>query len=50
MNRQQERIEDRLDHLRYSGASHINDVDLVHQTALAAEGFDLRRLTKSLNQ
>jgi hypothetical protein len=48
MNNQQARLEAHLDHLRYNHED-ARTVDLVHQTALLAEGYDLRALDHDLN-
>ena len=51
MNRQQARIEAHLDGLRnLRSFGDIEAVDLVNQTALLAEGYDLRALDADFEQ
>jgi hypothetical protein len=49
LNKQQARLEAHLDHLRYNGHRDSRTVDLVNQTRLLAEGYDLRALDDDLN-
>lgn len=48
MNSQQKRIEDRLSGLRNLGHESSRTVDLVNQTQLLLDGYDLRALDDDL--